>query len=59
MAEHDDWFGKRPKHVARYCKQKGISLSLKFCRMSERLRLMSLTQSSEDEPEGDSACLLA
>lgn len=25
--------------------------------MSERLRLMSLTQSSEDEPEGDSACV--
>ena len=31
----EEGFNKKPKHVANYCKQKGICSPIKLCRLSE------------------------
>jgi hypothetical protein len=36
MVCSEDGINKKPKHVANYCKQQGICLPIKLCRMSKK-----------------------
>jgi len=48
MAQPDDAFSKKAKHVASHCKQKGICLTVKLCRLTEKVMFDSYCKTLRD-----------
>ena len=43
----DDGHSKKPKYVANYCTEEGMSLTIKLCRLSEKVLSMHVQMFKE------------